>query len=42
MARKKGNWKDPYDEALDDLGGLSIDEPIDEEAVYIDMDEISQ
>ena len=42
MARKKGNWKDPYDDALDELGGLSIDEPIDEEAIYIDMDEISQ
>lgn len=39
MAKKKGKWDDPAD--FDDLGGLSIDEPI-ADAIYIDTDEISR
>ncbi len=39
MAKKKGKWDDPAD--FDDLGGLSIDEPI-ADAIYIDTEEISR
>ena len=39
MVKKKGKWDDPAD--FDDLGGLSIDDPI-ADAIYIDTDEISR
>lgn len=39
MAKKqRGNWQNP--DEFDELGGLSIDEPLTE-SVYIDMDEIN-